>query len=226
MPPQLADLTRVQKMVASLLVANPDDGSYAVANLTEQNKYSPDHITDAALYIDMEVIRTGQDTPGWGFRSQYYNVTAIAASGTSLAAHPGKIGFVEIEKESGDGYVRGIRVPSIDAIVKLTENPGTRYGSAGINGGRYYIDEDDRFYFTGFRARIGIPQDLVITAVLQAPAVYEPTIVRGTIMMLAKDPLDPALFNFYGQQYQADLARIRGLQESVPPLDMFQKIGG
>jgi hypothetical protein len=213
-------------MVASLLVANPDDGSYAAAILLDQQKYAPDHITDAILFIDMEVIRIGQDTPGWGFRSQYCAVTAVATSGNSLPAHPGKVGFVEIQKTVTTSYVRGIRAQSIDAITRLIENPDSRYGTGVINGGRYYIDEEDRFYFTGYRARVEVPLDLPITATCQAPAAYEPTIARGAVMMLAKDPLDPSLFSFYGQQYQADLARIRGLEMGVPPLDSLMKAGG
>lgn len=221
---ELASLLRLQKMVASILVANPDDMSYAAATLADQGKYSPEHITDAILYIDMEVVRIGQDTIGWGFRSQYGS-EATVLNGETIPAHPGQIGYVEIAKVGND-FQRGLRVQSIDAILKLQENPGNRYGSASINGGRYYIDEEMRLYFTGDEARVWTPDDLVITAACQAPAVYEPTIARGAVMMLAKDPLDPQLFSFYGQQYQADLARIKGLQEAVPPLDSFVKLGG
>jgi hypothetical protein len=226
MPPSVvANLGRLQKLVAAALNANPDDMSYAAAT-TDQGKYAPEHITDAILYIDLEVIRVGMETPGWGYRSSYLSSVNVS-HGASIGAHPGKIGSVEIKLTSGGAYQRGIRVESIDVINKLLTNPDGRYGTvAGILGGRYYIDEELRIYFTGDSARVLLPTALAITTACQAPAEYEPTIARGAVAMLAKDPLDPSLAGFYGQQYQADLARIKGLEERVPPLDLFVKMGG
>jgi hypothetical protein len=221
----LANLTRLQKLVASALNANPDDMSYAAAT-TDQGKYSPEHITDAIFYIDLEVIRVGMETPGWGYRKDY-STTILVTNGQSLPAHPGKISSVEIKLSGGADYRRGIRAESIDVINKLLANPDGRYGTAaGIFGGRYYIDEENRIYYTGSHAQVIIPNALAITSACQAPAEYEPTIARGAVAMLAKDPLDPSLSGFYGQQYQADLARIKGLEERVPPLDLFVKMGG
>lgn len=222
---QLASLARVQKFVASGLVANPDDMSYAAATLTDQQKYSPEHINDAIFYADLEVVRTIQGTPGDGRRVQYGTVTAVT-NGASIPFHPGKIGFVEIKKLSTDNWRRGILVQSIDSINKLLENPDTRYGSASICGGRYHIDEEMRLQFKGDSCQIFVPDSLAITAALQGPADEEPAITRGAIAMLAKDPLDPNLFSYFSARWEADKMRIQSLGGPAPPLDMFTKAGG
>ncbi len=225
MPAQLATIARVQKLIPAILNAGPDDMSYAAATLTDQQKYSPDHITDAILYADIEVCRARQETIGDGFRQNYGAVTAVA-SGASIGGHPGRIGFVEIKKLSTDGWRRGIKVQSIDEINKLLDNPDSRYGTASIFGGRYHIDEEMRLYFTGDSCQIFVPSDLAITAACQAPAVDEPRVARGAIMMLAKDPLDPNLFTFFSQLFARDLMGIKNLDAPIPALDSFSKMGG
>lgn len=211
-------------MVAAALVAGPDDGSYAPAT-TDQDKYNPDHVTDAILYIDLEICKTRQSTVGDGYRGQYGSAIAVA-NGATITPHPGKIAFVEIKKLSTSSFQRGILATSIEALNRLLENSDSRYGSASINGGRYFIDEEMRLRFTGFSCQIFVPTDLAITAACQAPAVDEMTIKRGAVWMLTKDGVDASIFAGDGQQYVADLARIRGESAAIPPLDMFIKQGG
>lgn len=220
-----AEIVRVRKFVASALVANPDDMSYAAATLADQQKYSPEHIDDAIFYADREIIKFIQATVGDGRRS-FYGAFVPVANGDDLPYHPGKIGSVEIKKTSAGAFHRGIKVESIDVINKLLENPDSRYGSATINGGRYHIDEEMRLWFTGDSCRIFIPSDLAITTSLQAPVDEEPAIVRGAITMLAKDPLDPSLFGYYAPKWQADEIRIRSLGGPAPVLDSYVKAGG
>jgi hypothetical protein len=223
--PNLASLARVQKIIPAILNAGPDDMSYVAATLTDQQKYSPDHITDAILYADFEVVRTRQETIGDGYRSQYGAVAAVA-NGAYIPAHPGRIGFIEIKKTSGDSFRRGIKVQSIDEINKLLDNPDGRYGSASIFGGRYHIDEELRLYFTGNSAQIFVPSDLAITSACQAPAIDEPRIARGAIMMLMKDPLDSNLFTTFSGLFQRDLMGIKNLEAVIPPQDTFVRQGG
>lgn len=223
--PNLATLVRVQKLMAQALNVAPDDMSYAVATLADQQKYNPDHITDCILYSDFDVIRTRQGTIGDGFRQQYGTVVAVT-SGASLAAHPGKIGFIEIKKTSADDFRRGVKVQSIGEINKYLDNADSRYGSASIFGGRYHIDEEMRVYFTGDSARMFIPSDLAITTACQAPAIDEPRIARGALAMAAKDPLDANLFNYFNGLFQRDLMGIQMLEAPIPILDQLQKQGG
>lgn len=225
----VADIDRLQKMVASTLNANPDDMSYAIAT-TDQDKYSPDHIKDAILTIDLEVIRTIQETPGHGYRPLYGSYTLVS-NGASIPGHSGKVGGVEIRRTSQAPLQRGIRVESIDVINKLQLNPGARYGSTAIAGqeiwgGYYYIDEDMRLYFTGYTAYVFTPTVLDRTGFCQCTLAYEPTIFRGSISLLAKDPVDPTLSGAYLQAYERDLALIRAGGAAVPPLDSFVKAGG
>lgn len=222
---QLAQLARVQKLVASALVANPDDMSYAAATLTDQQKYSPEHINDAIFYADREIIKFIQGTVGDGRRSEYGDFAAVI-NGASIPYHPGKIGSVEIKKTAGSAWRRGQKVESIEVINKFLDNPDGRYGSASINGGRYHIDEEMRLWFTGSSCQIFVPSDIAITSALQGPADEEPAIARGAIVMLAKDPLDPNLFGFYAPKWQADEIRIRSLGGPAPILDMYVRSGG
>lgn len=225
MPPKLAQLARVQQFVASALVANPDDMSYVAATLDDQQKYSPEHITDAILYADREIVKFIQQTVGDGRRHQYGTYITVA-NGADIPYHPGKIGTVEIKRVFGDSFRRGIKVESAEAMNKLLINPDDRYGSVAINGGRYRIDEEMRLQFTGFECQIFVPSDISITTTLLAPADEEAAIARGAITMLAKDPLDANLFNYFAPKWQADEIRIRSLGGPAPILDMYVKAGG
>lgn len=221
----IADLDRVRKFVASALVANPDDMSFAPASLADQEKYSPEHIDAAIFYADMEIIKFIQSTVGDGRRLGYGSYVSLQ-SGNTVPIHPGKIGAVEIRKTADDEFRRGQKVESIEALNKLLENPDGRYGSVAINGGRYHIDEEMRLWFTGSLCRIFVPDVITLTEDLQAPVEEEPAIVRGAITMLAKDPLDPSLFNYFAPKWQADEIRIRSLGGPAPILDMYTKAGG
>lgn len=222
---ELAILARVQKLVASALVANPDDMSYAAATLDDQQKYSPEHIDDAIFYADREIIKFIQGTVGDGRRIQYGAFVPVT-NGDEIPYHSGKIGTVEIRKTSAGEFRRGLKVESIEVINKLLDNPDGRYGSASINGGRYHIDEEMRLWFTGDSCQIFVPSDLEITTELQGPADEEPAIARGALTMLAKDPLDPSLFGYFAPKWQADEIRIRSLGGPAPILDSYVKSGG
>lgn len=219
----LASLSRLQKMVASLLNVNPEDMSYSAAVTTDQEKYHPDHITDAILLIDLEVCKVHQETIGDGYRSQYGDVQAVAY-GESIPPHPGRVGYVEIKQAASSEFERGIKVRSIDQIRKYRSNPNTMY-DATIYWGRYHVDEDDRLYFLGDSAQVFTPDDLVITTACQAPAVDEVTIARGSVSLLAKDGMDLSFLGKYAAEYQADTNRTRSLGGPAPPLDMFVKTG-
>lgn len=223
---QLAQFARVQKLVASALVANPDDMSYAAASLDDQQKYAPEHINDAIQYADMEIVKFIKQTVGDARRLGYGSYQAVT-NGANIPYHPGKIGSVEIKKTSSSSFRRGIKVESIEALNKLLENPDGRYGSAAITYGRYHIDEEIRVFFTGSACQIFIPDDIaIIPGQLWSPADEEPAIARGAIVMLAKDPLDPNLFGFYHPLWQADEIRIKSLGGPAPILDMYAKAGG
>src|SRR5207244_2184847 len=118
----LATLSRVQKLIPAILNAGPDDMSYVAATLTDQQKYSPEHITDAILYADLEVCRTRQETIGDGYRQLYGNPSAVT-NGATITAHPGQLGYIEIKKLANSPWRRGIKAQSIDEINKLQDNP-------------------------------------------------------------------------------------------------------
>jgi hypothetical protein len=224
MPATLADLTRCEKRVGQILNAGPDDGSYAVPT-TDQAKYAPADIVDAIKQIDIEVVRTIQETVGQGYRGQYGAMAASNAYGAALPAHPGKFGSVEIQLTSGSAWEIGILAENVDIVRKLHRNPDNMYGSATENEGVYYISEDLRIYYIGLDARVFIPTEVVIGSTLLAPISYEATLIRGSIKFLLKDPVDGNLA-VYGADYARDIDLIRSGAGAVPALDTDTKMGG
>lgn len=224
MAAQLSDLTRCQKRLAQILVANPDDGSYAVAT-TDQQKYAPQDLTDALLQADIEICRIIQETVGHGFRAQYGSMVGPIAYGATIQAHPGKLGSVEIQITAGSAWHPGILAEDLGVVRKVKLNPDGMYGSATENEGLYYISEDLKIYYIGTDARLFVPTDLVIAAALQSPAVYEPTVLRSAVRLVIKDPVDPNLAT-YGTDFNRDIQLIQANAAAVPALDSNTKMGG
>lgn len=220
----LADLTRCTNKVTAILVAGPDDGSFAAADLSQSEKYSPDDITQTVKQIDLEVARTIQETVGQGYRGNYGAKVASVTYGMLLPGHPGKLGSVEIQLLSG-AWEPGILAEDLNVVRKVHLNPDGMYGSATENEGLYYIGEDLLAHYIGQDMRVFIPTELGLGSALLSPVSYEPTIVRGAVKLLLKDPVDPNLAT-YGQDYDRDTGLIRSGAMAVPPLDSSTKQGG
>lgn len=224
MPPILADLTRCTNKVAAILGAGPDDGSFGPADLSQQEKYSPDDILMAVKAIDLEIVRAIQGTVGHGYRSNYGTMVTGITYGMTLPGHPGKLGSVEIKLVS-NAWEPGVLAEDLNVVRKLHLNPDNMYGSATENEGEYYIAEDLKAYFIGQDMRAFIPTELNTGGTLLSPISYEPTICRGSVKFLAKDPVDPNLVT-YGTDYVRDMGDIKAGSGAVPALDEATKLGG
>lgn len=217
-PVLLAD---VEKRVAAILVAGPDDGSFAAAS-ADQMHYDPAEIIAAAKEIDLEVRRVIVSSLANGYRTQYIANSADLNYGDVIPFHPGKIGQPEVK--IGADYVPGILAPSLEAIARWKADAALF--PVATCAGRYYITEEHKVYFIGDKLRVQLPTDLVIGATLQAPQVYTATVVRGTVSALPKDGVDSNLGVSMYAQYQRDLEMINQGASAVPALDLFKRAVG
>lgn len=214
-------LAEVQKRVAKILVADPDDGSYAVAT-TDQMHYAPQEITDAILETDMEVLREILSTLSNPYRVNYLANSADLNYGDTIPFHTGKIGHVDVK--IGANYVPGILAPSLEAISRWAAD--TVLFPTVDCAGRYYITEEHKVFFIGDKIRVQVPSDIVVTGACQSPQNYTATVVRGSVSLLVKDGTDENLLQNMYAQYQRDLEMIRQGANAVPALDLFKRAVG
>lgn len=225
----VASLANLTAWCSAVLGASPEDQSFVIADTT-QGKYSPDHITLAIKYADLEIRRIIQETIGQGWRDSYMAFTGTLtptppATSVAIPGHSGKIGQVEVLYADGN-WRPGILVTNFESIIKMQKNPDSMYGTGASLEGRYHITEDELAYFIGTGLRVKLPTELTIGSVLGSPQCYEPAVGRRAIQFATKDGIDPVLFGEYSQWAVMDEQAIRGNAGFVPSLDAFTRAGG
>ncbi len=205
-----ADQTRVLKRTLEILNLS-EAGGYAATLSTRNKTRNIDAITDLVIEAGLDLLRVLGETPN-EYRSLLTN-TLTPVHGAQLPEHVGDPVFVEIQKyDSKPNWEPAERrdYKKVNAYRLNTDNiyDSLDHDVADSPLAGYYDIWEQRFYFTGFAARIGLVQIVRADTATKIPETLEPTWVRLAVGNSAKagdGTYSQSMAGVYGQRGQNDL---------------------
>lgn len=205
----------VQKEIAAVLEAGPDDDTYDVAS-TDQGAYTPLEIIDRILEADVDVRGWIADSLKNGHRNAMLTNSTDIANGGPVPEHSGKLGTIYIKFADGSYHI-GEEAPSLSALHQW-QNDTTIFPVADIEG-RYVIDQEEVIEFAGSAARVRYIPPLTIdraTPACQAPEDYTGAVTRRTLANLPRT-FNASLIQEARVASQNDEMMIRNGEMAVQP---------
>lgn len=217
-----ADFNRIIKRVLEILNASPPGTFGASIDLRNKTR-SLDAITAAAEEAALTVLQAVAAIPN-EFRSAFVTQVQLA-HGAFLPAHFGDPATIEIQRYDGavwrEADVKSRTYAQIESYREILpdatgnlydEIPHNEIGSS-LTG---YADIwENKFYFTGFAARLGLANVTRAQAAAGIPEVFEATVIKLAIANCPKageGNYTMQMANYYGNLGMQDLAAFKAGQ--------------
>ncbi len=228
MPVETANYDRTLKQVLDKINAS-DTAAYS-ASLSSRNKTrNLDAIKDAGIEAGLEILRKICSTPGNEYRNAFV-AAVVHTHRANLAEHIGKPVYVEIQKQSGGSWVIAER-RTYQKIESWRNDPHHIYDSVAHNDAHsklagFYDIWNDRLYFTGAAARIGLANatraDVLTGAATRIPAMFESTWVKlwiGNLPKAGEGAMTMQMAEYYFQRGMNDLMMFEQGKRQMPEVD-------
>lgn len=217
-----ADFTRIKKRTTEILNAC-DAGTYSATLSTRNKTRNATAIEDACYEAGLKVIQFIASFPN-EFRFNFITTVAVT-HGQLLPAHLGKPAFVEIQKYDGAGWTQGDQ-KDYHKIESYRANTSNIYDDldhdqeeSSLSG--YYDVSEDKIYFTGFAARVGLAQAVRADVATKIPDFFENTVIKlavGNCLKAGEGAILLQIANIYTTQAENDLMAFRNGSRSLPPV--------
>lgn len=217
-----ADFTRIKKRVTEILNAC-DAGAYSATLSTRNKTRNATAIEDACYEAGLKVIQTIASFDN-EFRPAFVS-TVNVTHGDLLPAHLGKPVYVEIQKYSGAGWATADQ-KDYHKIESYRNNTAKIYDAidhnvqnSSLSG--YYDISENRIYFTGYAARVGLATATRADVATEIPDFFENTVIKLAVGNALKAGEGAILLNIaqiYTSQAENDLMAFQNGSRSFPPV--------
>jgi len=209
-----ADQDRVLTRVTEILnLCEP--GTYSKTLSARNKTRNEDAIADFVTEAGFKVLQMLAETPN-EYRRNFLVPLDPAPYMDLLPDHQGQPLYVDISPYSGADFQPG-EPKNYQQIVSYRDNPSKVYdtfnhdqrGSA-LSG--FYDIWEQRFYFTGAAAKVGLAQVTRADVATKVPEIFENTWIRLSVGEAAKSgtgQYDMGVVSLYGQKGEADLAEFK-----------------
>ena len=216
----VADQIRVKKRVLEILNL-ADAGTYSVTLSPRNKTHNTLAVDDAILDAGLAVLKTIAESPASEYRRALISVVAVN-HGEQLPEHIGKVAFVQIQAFDGASYRRAEQRP-LARIEAYRENTLSIYDAIDHNQdgstlGGYYDIWENKIYFTGFAASVGIASVARADVATKMPEVLEHTQIGLAVENCVKageGNVTMEVARWHGDRARQTLAEIKG--EKRPP---------
>jgi hypothetical protein len=209
----VADQTRVLKRVTEILNLC-DAGAYSSTLSTRNKTRNAAAIADFVTEAGFKLLQMLAETPS-EYRHNY--VSEITPTYQQLLPdHQGQPLYVDIESYPGAGFEPGEQ-KDYQRIVSYRDNPGKVYDTkdhnvSGSAIGGFYDVWEQRFYFTGNSAKVGLAIVTRADVATKVPEIMENTWIRLAIGEAAKvgtGQYEMGVVSLYGQKGEADMQEFK-----------------
>jgi len=210
-----ADQARVLKRVTTGL-GLADAGTYSSTLSTRNKTRNSAEIADFVTEAGFKVLQMLAEYP-----NEYRHNFVVEITPTYkqlLPDHQGQPAYVDIQPYNGAAnWIPGDplnfqKIDSYRGFPNIYDPAGKAHDANGSTLSGYYEIWEERFYFTGFAAKVGLAQIARSDVATKIPEILENTWIRLSFGEAAKSGLgqyDMGVVSLYGQKGETDLAEFK-----------------